>query len=58
MSDNELIFKHFLINPRLLNVAFFIGQIRCEREESEGIMWNTTLAGTTKHEPCPANQKG
>lgn len=37
---------------------FFIGQIRCEREESEGIMWNTTLVGTTKHEPCPANQKG
>lgn len=37
---------------------FFIGQIRCEREESEGIMWNTSFAGTTKYEPCPANQKG
>ncbi|XP_065940920.1 uncharacterized protein [Magallana gigas] len=33
-------------------------QKRCESEWSEGILWNATLAGTTKQESCPANQKG
>lgn len=50
-----------LLDPVFASVYITVikpGQIRCEREESEGIMWNTTLAGTTKHEPCPANQKG
>uniref|UniRef100_K1RAR9 G-protein coupled receptors family 2 profile 1 domain-containing protein n=1 Tax=Magallana gigas TaxID=29159 RepID=K1RAR9_MAGGI len=33
-------------------------QKRCESEWSEGILWNTTLADTTKQELCPAKQKG
>lgn len=35
-----------------------VEQKRCESEFSEGILWNTTLAETTKQEPCPAKQKG
>nr|XP_034334209.1 adhesion G protein-coupled receptor B1 isoform X4 [Crassostrea gigas] len=30
----------------------------CKSEQSDGIIWNTTLAGTTKKEPCPENQIG
>uniref|UniRef100_K1Q2C9 Uncharacterized protein n=1 Tax=Magallana gigas TaxID=29159 RepID=K1Q2C9_MAGGI len=33
-------------------------QKRCESEWSDGILWNTTLAKTTKEEPCPSKQKG
>ncbi|XP_078327318.1 uncharacterized protein LOC144623098 [Crassostrea virginica] len=33
-------------------------QKRCNSEISNDIQWNTTLAGTTKREPCPPNQKG
>nr|XP_034326973.1 uncharacterized protein LOC105329357 isoform X6 [Crassostrea gigas] len=33
-------------------------QKRCESEWSEGILWNTTLANTTKQELCPVKQKG
>ncbi|XP_078327350.1 adhesion G protein-coupled receptor B1-like isoform X2 [Crassostrea virginica] len=33
-------------------------QKRCKSEYSEGILWNTTLASTTKEEPCPSYQKG
>ena len=33
-------------------------QKRCNSEISNGIQWNTTLAGKTKREPCPPNQKG
>nr|XP_022310794.1 uncharacterized protein LOC111116095 [Crassostrea virginica] len=33
-------------------------QKRCKNEYSEGILWNTTLASTTKEEPCPSHQKG
>ncbi|XP_078328127.1 cadherin EGF LAG seven-pass G-type receptor 2-like [Crassostrea virginica] len=33
-------------------------QKRCNSEISYDIQWNTTLAGTTKKEPCPPNQKG
>lgn len=37
---------------------FILEQKRCESEWSGGILWNTTLAGTTKQEPCPSKQKG
>nr|XP_022309930.1 uncharacterized protein LOC111115470 [Crassostrea virginica] len=33
-------------------------QKRCNSEISNDIQWNTTLAGKTKREPCPPNQKG
>uniref|UniRef100_A0A8W8JKF0 SRCR domain-containing protein n=1 Tax=Magallana gigas TaxID=29159 RepID=A0A8W8JKF0_MAGGI len=33
-------------------------QKRCEGQISDGISWNTTLAGNTKYEHCPANQRG
>ncbi|XP_052697868.1 adhesion G protein-coupled receptor B1-like isoform X2 [Crassostrea angulata] len=33
-------------------------QNRCESEWSDGILWNITLANTTKEEPCPSKQKG
>nr|XP_022303772.1 uncharacterized protein LOC111111224 isoform X2 [Crassostrea virginica] len=33
-------------------------QNRCYSEFSDDIQWNTTLAGTTKREQCPPNQKG
>ena len=33
-------------------------QKRCKSEYSEGILWNTTLASTTKEEQCPSLQKG
>ncbi|XP_078327327.1 uncharacterized protein LOC111116102 isoform X2 [Crassostrea virginica] len=34
------------------------GQKRCNSEYSDGILWNTTLASTTKEEQCPSHQKG
>lgn len=36
----------------------FVEQKRCESQISDGVLWNTTLAGNTKYEHCPANQKG
>nr|XP_034314353.1 adhesion G protein-coupled receptor E1 isoform X4 [Crassostrea gigas] len=46
-----------------VNVSVFVTVIqpeqkRCESEWSEGVLWNATLAGTTKQEPCPSKQKG
>nr|XP_022310014.1 adhesion G protein-coupled receptor L4-like [Crassostrea virginica] len=35
-----------------------LDQNRCYSEFSDDIQWNTTLAGTTKREQCPRNQKG
>lgn len=35
-----------------------VEQKGCKSEQSDGIIWNTTLAGTTKKEPCPENQIG
>lgn len=47
----------------LILVAFWfcfksVEQKGCKSEQSDGIIWNTTLAGTTKKEPCPENQIG
>lgn len=39
-------------------MLIFVEQKRCESEWSEGVLWNATLAGTIKQEPCPAKQKG
>lgn len=36
----------------------FVEQKRCEGQISDGISWNTTLAGNTKYEHCPAKQRG
>lgn len=36
----------------------FVEQKRCESQISDGILWNATLAGDTKYDHCPANQKG
>ncbi|XP_062590265.1 titin-like isoform X9 [Saccostrea cucullata] len=33
-------------------------QIRCADDKIEKIMWKSTIAGTTKKESCPENQKG
>lgn len=33
-------------------------QKRCKSEQADGILWNTTLAGTTKQEHCPEYQIG
>nr|XP_022327333.1 uncharacterized protein LOC111126761 isoform X2 [Crassostrea virginica] len=43
----------------MVNVAVFQPeQKRCLSEKTDDILWNTTLAGTMKQEPCPGNQKG
>lgn len=47
----------------LILVAFWnlfksVEQKGCKSEQSDGIIWNTTLAGTIKKEPCPENQIG
>ncbi|XP_065927125.1 adhesion G protein-coupled receptor B1 isoform X5 [Magallana gigas] len=46
-----------------VSVSVYINVIQpqqkgCKSEQSDGIIWNTTLAGTTKKEPCPENQIG
>ncbi|XP_062593924.1 adhesion G-protein coupled receptor G4-like [Saccostrea cucullata] len=33
-------------------------QIRCADDEFDNIKWKSTIAGTTKKESCPENQKG
>ncbi|XP_062598125.1 LOW QUALITY PROTEIN: adhesion G protein-coupled receptor L3-like, partial [Saccostrea cucullata] len=33
-------------------------QIRCDDDEFDNIKWKSTIAGTTKKESCPENQKG
>lgn len=35
-----------------------VEQKKCKSEQADGILWNTTLAGTTKQEHCPENQIG
>ena len=42
----------------MFNFSIKAEQNRCYSEFSDDIQWNTTLAGTTKREQCPPNQKG
>ncbi|XP_065940924.1 uncharacterized protein [Magallana gigas] len=49
---------HVLVSVSVYVTVIQPEQKRCESEWSEGKLWNATLAGTTKQEPCPAKQKG
>eukprot|EP00105_Crassostrea_gigas_P040575 XP_019924723.1 PREDICTED: adhesion G protein-coupled receptor L2 isoform X2 [Crassostrea gigas] len=49
---------HVPVNVSVYVTVIQPEQKRCESEWSEGVLWNATLAGTTKQEPCPSKQKG